>query len=1230
MPSTSHYDLDDTFATHFVTLRTALGMTQAALAEQLGVTERAIQRWEGGTRTPKAESLKAFLALCLEHHVFSPGREAEQARLLWKAAHLKVLFDEDWVHALLNEHNGQNGQDGQASRSLVQQSDITRMPRSIAQRIDMGEEVSEVSFYGREREQGQLTSWIQQDRCRLIALLGMGGIGKSSLAVTLLHLLAPTFNVSVFRSVRDAIPCEELVANLIQALAPEPLGQLPATLPQRITLLLELMQTRRCLMVLDNVESLLQEGEQSGRYRVGYEDYARFIERLATTQHQSCVLLTSREKPAELKPLEGIHSLVRSLHITGLDEQAGEQILLEKQLRGEPAVRQRLIHAYSGNPLALKIVAETIHDLFAGDIAPFLEEGQIIFRGVRALLAQQFARLPFLEQSVLFWLAILREPVEISSLLERFVTPVPRLQLLEALEDLRRRSLVEHGQQRSHFTLQSVVMEFVTDELVKQVALEIQRKEPDALLTYALSLTSLKEYIRQTQERLLLVPVLLHLGATQPHKGVVEQQLLRCLDLLRSYEVNEQGYGSTNIAMLLQHLNGHLRGINLSGCSLREADLRVEMQDTRLAGANMRNSVFTESFEPGTAIAISRNGRYWAVAGADGNVQVWKWGEWGEWEQEANQTLHLAWQAHNTNIYALAWSHDGRTVATGGWDNTVKLWEVEHGTLLWTGWHDGQVNDIAFSPDRHLLASGGTDGLVRLWDTENGTQMQQLVGQGDTIYALDWSPDGKLLAGGYADGSIRVWEAEMPEPDIHAKQLLGHTSWMQGLAFSPDSTQLASSSLDGTVKLWNMESGSCLQTFIGHTDRVTRVAWSPDGRTVASGGWDSTIFLWDVMQKKARAILKAGDNIMITSVAFTPDSRTLLSSSKAVRMWDVENGQCLRTIDTYWVVFLDIDWSQDGRFLAASNSHGEIMIWKVSPVPSQNTLRGHSEGVQGVAWSPDGQQLASAAIDASIRLWNPTTGVCNEILQDLDSSDTLFLSVAWSPDGRQLACGSFMRGVQVWDMPAHTRRWVGQTPQPTRIHHVAWSPDGTQLVGAGWDGAVYLWNALDGTLLRQMMGHTWGVMRVVWSPDGKWLASAGGGRENGEVLVWETQSGERVRVLAGHPWATFAVAWSPDGKQLISGGSDGKLCWWEVDSGHRILTRKAHQGMVYALKVSPDGRILASCGDDSAIHLWDIKSGERLQTLQLERLYERLDITGIQGITEAQKMSLRALGAVGE
>jgi WD40 repeat protein len=153
---------------------------------------------------------------------------------------------------------------------------------------------------------------------------------------------------------------------------------------------------------------------------------------------------------------------------------------------------------------------------------------------------------------------------------------------------------------------------------------------------------------------------------------------------------------------------------------------------------------------------------------------------------------------------------------------------------------------------------------------------------------------------------------------------------------------------------------------------------------------------------------------------------------------------------------------------------------------------------------------------------------------------------------------------------------------------------------------------------------------VAWSPDGRRLASVGSGRGGGELFVWEAHSGERTHTLGGQPGQACAVAWGPSGERLVSGGDDGTLRWWEVQRGECVRVREAHQGTVQALKVSPDGSMLASCGDDGAIRLWDLESGEPLHTLRRDRLYERLTITGIRGLTEAQQASLRALGAFEE
>jgi len=199
------------------------------------------------------------------------------------------------------------------------------------------------------------------------------------------------------------------VDGCLQVLTPQRLRDLPDSLGERLDLLMEQLRVRRVLLVLDNLEMLLEEGEGTGRMRAGLEGYARLLRRMGETAHQSCLLLTSREKPADLVPLEGSRSPVRALRLAGLDGQAGAQLLAEQEVVSSPHDRVRLVEVYRGNPLALKIVARTIVELFGGEIVPFLEQGNVIFGGVRELLDEQFARLSAAEQTVFSWLAILRE-----------------------------------------------------------------------------------------------------------------------------------------------------------------------------------------------------------------------------------------------------------------------------------------------------------------------------------------------------------------------------------------------------------------------------------------------------------------------------------------------------------------------------------------------------------------------------------------------------------------------------------------------------------------------------------------------------------------------------------------------------------------------------------------------------------------------------------------------------
>src|SRR5437660_3776431 len=327
----SYSERDYAFGQLMLTLRTSIGLTQAGLAERLGVSRRAVAGWEGGLSYPKAERLQQLIALGMQQQAFPAGREEEEIRALWKAAHQKVLLDDAWLHDLL------------APLSPVPLSPLAGTPGAHAAaepaaspRVDLVEALDVSHFAGREVEVAELSQWIVQERCRLVSVLGIGGIGKSTLASYVGSRLAPHFEAVLWRSVRDAPSCEELVADCITFFSETPPAEFPTSLEQRITLLVARLQASRCLLVLDNLETLLASGDPEGNYLPGYEGYGRLIGRLAESAHQSCVLLTSREKPKEIEPLEGVRALVRSLRLVGVDEQAAQDLLADKELHGTP------------------------------------------------------------------------------------------------------------------------------------------------------------------------------------------------------------------------------------------------------------------------------------------------------------------------------------------------------------------------------------------------------------------------------------------------------------------------------------------------------------------------------------------------------------------------------------------------------------------------------------------------------------------------------------------------------------------------------------------------------------------------------------------------------------------------------------------------------------------------------------------------------------------------------
>ena len=1088
---------------------------------------------------------------------------------------------------------------------------------------DWGEAPDLSNLSARDQEVSTLEKKIRSDRCRLILIGGMQGMGKTNLSCRLGKKVRKHFDAVIWRSVDRFSSLDKLLADLLSAFTQSSDTEIPRSSKKQLSSLKIYLKTHRCLLILANVDSFLSNYSFSEKC----PDCFNLLKWIVEKQERSCLVMTSDVEPKEIDLLSThTDQRIYRLNIEPLSVQAIKNIFNEiDDFTATENDWKTLQRTYSGNHFVLKNVAIDIAKTFRGNITNFITFDSLVFNGIEDFMNDLFESLSDIEKDVMYWLAIYRHTINIFELKD-IVKGLLGEQLVVTLKYLRLRFLVEG---EDSISLPPMIQEYLTNRLIKEACQEITNGKLDLLSRFPLLITAAKWNVRRDQEDIIQVKIIERLEnmlGTQRH---VENRLVELLKIQQRELDKTRRYESGNIFNLLSKLKFDFRHQDFSKLVLKNVNFQnIDLHGTNLEGAHLSGSIFLNAFSNVLSVAFSPDRNFLAIGDTSGQLYIWRL-------TASRPILEQILSSHSHWTRSIAFSPDSKTIAYGGEDSNIYLRGVQTGTdIARFGGHIERVRSISFSPNGKFLASSGDDRTIRIWDVVRNEFITALIHHKDKVRVVIFHPQHSVLVSASQDNQICIWEVPNQHSQLEKSFTLRNSFYLEeksphllrAIALSPDGEILATGGDDGVVRFWNLETGKFIRSFGKfHTSWIRSLSFNPHGDMIASASEDKTVRIWDV--ETGRCLHTLRDHYgRVWSIAFHPCNPWLVSGDDGLRvkLWHTSTGECLCSFKGYSQETRPIVFNPDGNTLATGNNQAAVHLLDKQTGQTTSTLNTDNGNVWALAYSPSGDRLIGGNEDTTIKIWNLLLADSPPTI--LKGHSNWVRTVAYSSDGMLIASGSDDKTVRLWD--AHSLQCIHVFDSHRDwVRSVCFHPTKPILATGSDDGTIKLWD----TASYKLLGSLPSIQRQIWSiaihPEGRLLASGG---NNNTVDIWDLETCRKITTLKEHRNWISSVTFSPDGKWLASASYDTTIRIWDVSSGiydcAKIL--QGHGKASISIAFHPQEPILASSSKDGSIKQWHILLGKEIESWQSLKLYENANLVDTTGLTSAEQISLASLGGI--